>query len=287
LPELFACVKAQTVPFAEVICYDDGSADDTLSVATSLGVKVIRGGVNRGVAHARNRLLEAASCEWIHYHDPDDLIDPAFVEIMTQRACEVDMPILCGMRVLDRKTRAEVANISYKKINHTTDFIGYFLENIGFGIVGLYPKKIIQGIGGFREDVSGNEDWDMHTRLAIAGHSFYAESRLLVTNLTHENSLTAKNFQRTTKYQLLCLLEYAKALPSTYNEILARRAIAIAWVLYQGGNYKESRQALELAKQLGAKEIPSHRRATRMISRVVGFESLFRLKLLAAKVRPH
>lgn len=68
-----ASVWAQTprVP-AEVIVIDDGSGDDTSSVAHDLGARVIRHPENRGLSAARNTGLRAASHSWIALLDSDD-----------------------------------------------------------------------------------------------------------------------------------------------------------------------------------------------------------------------
>lgn len=65
---------AQSYPHLEVIVVDDGSADDTVAVASAhhVGARVITQR-NHGVAVARNRGLAAASGEWVAFIDQDDL----------------------------------------------------------------------------------------------------------------------------------------------------------------------------------------------------------------------
>jgi len=76
LKRLMDSVRAQTVPFANIICYDDGSSDDTSRAAQDLGLEIIRGEINRGPAFARNSLIERARSDWVHFHDADDLLIP-------------------------------------------------------------------------------------------------------------------------------------------------------------------------------------------------------------------
>lgn len=49
LPRLMESVRAQTRPFTTILCYDDGSTDDT-AVARSLGLEIMTGQPNAGVA---------------------------------------------------------------------------------------------------------------------------------------------------------------------------------------------------------------------------------------------
>jgi glycosyltransferase involved in cell wall biosynthesis len=280
LPELFIGVMAQTVSFTEVICYDDGSTDRTAAVAESLGAKVIRGEKNHGAAYARNRLLESTTCDWVHFHDADDLIDPNFVEVMSFKAIECQSSILCNMRVLDRESREFLGNVSYEELKKTNDYIEYFLINTGFAIVGLYPLKDLKCIGGFREDLRGNEDPDLHTRLAIAGYSFQVEEKTLVTNLVHKRSFSASNWNKCMIDRLSCYKHYAQIIDRKYSSIISKEFLSLAWILYSRGFYDESKVAIKLAKFYGAKELDSHQWITRFLSRLIGFEAIFRIKVL-------
>jgi glycosyltransferase involved in cell wall biosynthesis len=66
-------VRAQRpAPPAEVLVVDDGSDDDTATVAEELGARVIRHPQNRGLAATRNTGLEATDCPWVALLDSDD-----------------------------------------------------------------------------------------------------------------------------------------------------------------------------------------------------------------------
>ncbi len=79
LPRLFQSVDRQTEPFDEVWVYDDCSTDDTAAIAEGYGARVVRGDVNRGCTHGKSILVERTNCEWVHFHDADDLLLPNFV----------------------------------------------------------------------------------------------------------------------------------------------------------------------------------------------------------------
>jgi len=86
--ETLRSLLAQTAPACEVIVVDDGSTDETAAVAASFGppVRVIRR-PNGGPAAARNTGLQAASGEYIHFFDSDDLAAPNKHEVQ-RRALE-------------------------------------------------------------------------------------------------------------------------------------------------------------------------------------------------------
>jgi glycosyltransferase involved in cell wall biosynthesis len=278
LPELFACIRAQTVPFREVICYDDASTDETAEVAASFGARFIRGEMNRGAAYARNRLWEAAACDWVHFHDADDLIDATFVEVMTRNLEKYKKPVLCGIRVVGRETRELTRRISYETINQAEDHVAYLLENDGLAIIGVYPVAALRRIGGFREDLRGNEDPDLHVRLALAGYGFHGEASELVTNLEHMSSFSFANWGRCLQDRLVCFMDYAQVLEPDYYPIIANQVVILAWRLYSLGYKSEARSAFGLLRKLGVKEVKSDdRRVNRVISisRIFGFEPVF------------
>src|ERR1700744_6314926 len=70
--------------FDEVIFYNDGSNDNTLEVLKKYGYKHLNSGINNGPGYARNRLAEAATFDYIHFHDIDDQFDPDFIAVINQ-----------------------------------------------------------------------------------------------------------------------------------------------------------------------------------------------------------
>jgi glycosyltransferase involved in cell wall biosynthesis len=81
LEESLGSALAQTYPPLEVIVVDDGSTDDSATVAAALGprVRVIRQD-NRGESAARNRAIDEARGEWVAFLDADDVWRPTKLE---------------------------------------------------------------------------------------------------------------------------------------------------------------------------------------------------------------
>ena len=91
LSDLLTDAANQTLPFAEIVVYDDASTDQTSEAAARFAVKVIRGEINRGAGYARNQLISASTSPWIHFHDADDRLSPNFNEKML-REVEIGHP---------------------------------------------------------------------------------------------------------------------------------------------------------------------------------------------------
>lgn len=79
LPEAVASVRAQTRPADEVLVVNDGSTDDTVAVAESLGVRVLTKR-NGGLASARNAGARAVASDLVVFLDADDELHPTYLE---------------------------------------------------------------------------------------------------------------------------------------------------------------------------------------------------------------
>ena len=82
LPAAIDCILAQTVADWELILCDDGSVDDTYSVAKSYvnqypgKIILLKNEKNMGLNHTLNRCLAAAKGEFVARMDGDDLCSP-------------------------------------------------------------------------------------------------------------------------------------------------------------------------------------------------------------------
>lgn len=79
----------------EVIVIDDGSTDNTADLARRFtDVKYLYQN-NQGVSVARNAGIDAASGEYIHFMDADDLVNLDFYEKMAEAAIAADADMAC------------------------------------------------------------------------------------------------------------------------------------------------------------------------------------------------
>lgn len=96
LRETLASVLRQTYPAFEVIVVDDGSTDESASIAASYGppVRVIRQ-ENQGESVARNRGISAAEGDWVALLDADDLWEPQKLERQVEVALGLPTSYAC------------------------------------------------------------------------------------------------------------------------------------------------------------------------------------------------
>lgn len=185
LPRSIASIRAQTLQPKEVIVVDDGSTDNTTTVATELGARVIRRS-NSGPSAAKNAGVQAASGDWIAFLDADDRWSPEKLE--RQAACVSAETILIytGIRVFDdhriRGERPAVDAASAVKMLRYTNPI----PNSGV----LVRRDAVLKNHGFREDIRHGEDWELWFRLSRLGQ-FKALTEPLTDYYVHANSLSA------------------------------------------------------------------------------------------------
>ena len=90
----------QTLKEIEVICVNDGSTDNSLSILqkyASIDSRiVIINKQNEGVCAARNKALHIAQGEYIGYIDSDDSISDNFYELLYTNAKKFNADIACG-----------------------------------------------------------------------------------------------------------------------------------------------------------------------------------------------
>jgi glycosyltransferase involved in cell wall biosynthesis len=108
----------QTYTNLEIICVDDASTDESLSIMQDYQkkdarVKVLRLERNQGQAVARNHGLETATGGWIATVDSDDWLEPDTLEVMLKAMRDNNVDIVgCGA-FFDFPTRSKI--VSYVK----------------------------------------------------------------------------------------------------------------------------------------------------------------------------
>ncbi len=88
---------SQTVEDVEVIVYNDGSNDTTAQIVADFKdsrIRYISSKKNKGVAYARNRLLDALRTEYGCWLDSDDLSNMYRVELLLQAIRRYDAPFV-------------------------------------------------------------------------------------------------------------------------------------------------------------------------------------------------
>jgi len=113
----------QTLQNIEVICVDDKSEDNSLSLLRTYEkkdgrIKVLALDVNQGVSVARNEGMKMARGEYLGFLDPDDTVDLDFFENLWTRAAATGADIVKGLRkVIPSFGEAELSRLSSEEFS--------------------------------------------------------------------------------------------------------------------------------------------------------------------------
>lgn len=116
LKQCLDSVINQTYNNMEIICINDGSADNSLNILNEYAKKDNRIKIisqdNQGGGFARNVGIKIATGEYLFFLDSDDWFKPTFIKDMYSKAKKDDSDIvMCGYDVFDNKLNKFIKNV--------------------------------------------------------------------------------------------------------------------------------------------------------------------------------
>ena len=185
LRECLSALIASSCPRSEMIVVDDGSTDDTPSVATDMGVAVLRLAKNSGPSAARNYGVRHARGEIIFFVDADVVVMPGAVSRVLKTFNEKpDVDAVFGS--YDACPRANGVVSQYRNLLH------HFVHQTGnpeastfWAGCGAVRRAAFEEIGGFDEKRFARriEDIELGYRLRKARYRILLDKGLQGTHL--------------------------------------------------------------------------------------------------------
>jgi glycosyltransferase involved in cell wall biosynthesis len=198
LPETVGSVLAQTVADLELLLVDDGSTDDTLTVARRLAAHDRRVHVmakaNGGPAAARNTALRAARGEFIALLDSDDVFRPQYLEKqIAVLTANPDASIVTG-NAINRGGGTHFDGKHYWP--RTTGLqrltaLDVISEGNALCIFSVFRRRVYDTVGGFNPGFTGNEDYEFWLRAALAGFGIIRNHEPLAVYRRQSGSLSS------------------------------------------------------------------------------------------------
>ncbi len=213
--EAIECSLSQTHPRVEVIVVDDGSTDQSVEILKSYGDRIRwTTGPNRGGCAARNSGLQMAQGEFVQFLDADDLLHPS--KVCRQLALAQEQPDRIVYSDYDWHRMEDPENKERFAVDcGARDAVVFVLEEPRLSIQApLHQRQWLLDCDGFREDLNGSQEIDLHLRLACAGHKFLRLPECLSTVRGISGSVSS-NYVRTIGEQL-------KYLPQRVDELEQR-----------------------------------------------------------------
>lgn len=163
---------AQSVPNWEAIVIDDGSADDTISVASNFAERDSRIRVlsqsHQGVSAARNMGIREAQFDWLLFLDADDWVLPEFLERMTKLAA--DDPDLDAAYCGYARAYPDGSQLAAGYLPASREMFPILARYCAYPIhTCIVRRSRVQSLGGFDASLVTCEDWDLWQRIARSG----------------------------------------------------------------------------------------------------------------------
>jgi len=159
LSQCLECLLFQTYKSLEIIVVDDGSSDDTAKIAKQYPVRLIEQ-KNQGVSAARNAGINAATGQYIHFMDADDIVNLEFYEKMLYAALLSNADIACCGLVHERLPAVSFSYQDSILVSATEDKMRLTnVGNQGYSVKYLFKKSLLnQHQLNFDEDLQVAED---------------------------------------------------------------------------------------------------------------------------------
>jgi glycosyltransferase involved in cell wall biosynthesis len=182
----------QTYKNVEVVVIDDGSKDDTATIASQMPRTRVLSQANSGVSVARNRGIQESQGEIVALLDADDALLP---ECITARAPHLEDPGVAacvGAFYIVDEHGVRQPNRDEKEAAPETNLVREVMRrNWGATCGALFRREAVLEIGGFDPSLRGCEDWDLLIRLCARYRFAYdpvprAEYRVVQGSLSRD-----------------------------------------------------------------------------------------------------
>jgi glycosyltransferase involved in cell wall biosynthesis len=254
-----SCLR-QNHPAAEIIVVDDGSTDGSVARIKSFAPRVACiESTNHGPGHARNLGVQAATGEFVHFLDSDDLLTPDAVasELAIFRAFP-DSDVVYGRVFVPFDYRFGAGYTVPEKLGDRVQ-AGRFLPITAFGeefglpiptsVPLLYRRRVLIESGGYDVSVRALDNIEINFRLFFSGYRFrlfdctvivYRDDRTIgrVTDRESWESEDAAHAYET-------MIRFAESSGSLRGIVRAGAAA----MLYHGGHFAVSRGKPEVASR--------------------------------------
>ncbi|MCH2214510.1 MAG: glycosyltransferase family 2 protein [Flavobacteriales bacterium] len=240
--ECVESVENQTFKDCEIICVDDGSDDETLTILKQLQVISsvpfkIYTQKNLGAPSARNQGLRLAQGEYIQFLDADDMIKPKKIEVQINLAENNDCPELIVGSYQRKNLDSELIKVaSYASAEDYNVWLQLMKTDLGITSSNLFlSRPFLEGLK-WSENLKSSQEYDLMFRLLKGGARVaYDESQNTIIRERSSGSISQINVaEKWGRYVELRgdILNYCKESKESVSEDLLQSMFVAIRMLY-------------------------------------------------------
>lgn len=229
LRETLESVLTQSYPAVEVIVVNDGSTDQTLSVAHEFGKRVkVLDRENAGVSVSRNAGMAAASTDWVALMDHDDLWEKEHLANLARaiaRNPEADVCYSGGRELVPDLTTGVFHPGEVMPFPTNEELPRMLMERCAFiPSATALRRSAVLAVGGFDSRYVNLQDWELWLRLFHRGAKFIHIPEPTLLYRIHPASRTHKALQ-TLKHSVGVVEEHVLPHLSAFERMTVGRCI--------------------------------------------------------------
>lgn len=266
-------VLAQSVRDLELVVVDDGSRDNTRDVVAAFGDPRIRyvHRSNGGVAAARNTGVSAARGKYLAFQDSDDewLLDKLERQLATLESTDGSAMCVCGMMRIMGSRRIGQRIFSYPRApsdwKSGLDHRRVIRSAVAYTQSWLVPRQSVLDVGGFREDLSIWDDWELLIRLSMRLDIRLMKEPLVISERMEDSlSLDTNRFLHDMELILRDYSRHLQQFPDEHAHLYYLHALRF----FRAGQSHAARTAIRCSLRYAPVKIASWKLALRILAGV-------------------
>ena len=118
-------IRNQTYDNLEIVCVNDGSVDDSMSILQKYAeadrrfIIFSKENEGRGAASARNMGLKNATGEYIQFLDSDDFFEPDMIESLVSKAIDTNADVvICRGQIFDDEKQCVIGKLAHPDLQY-------------------------------------------------------------------------------------------------------------------------------------------------------------------------
>jgi glycosyltransferase involved in cell wall biosynthesis len=273
----------------EIIVIDDGSRDESPAILKNYADAItLITGPNRGAAYARNKGVASSRAPFIKFLDADDYLLPGALEAQLYHARSLPDGAFSYGRMLrqNEDTGQIIPHSPRDEWADNADSLEHLVLDPPVTASLLYPRPLVDKIGGFDTRFALRDDFDFFVRALIAG--FRPAACPAPIYVYRDHSSHGRLSRRSSMKDYMSLIDMFlghqnKLSKSLYYDqklpkVLARAIWTTGRNCVRNGYTEQAIELFDLAKKIGGKGIQTGHPFYKVLARIIGpirSESIF------------